>query len=447
MILHSPLRSCLNGLYPDDRERVQALLGKLSNRAHAWEIEYRVLWPDGSVHWLHSKGAVFPDSSGRPVRSTGVILDITERKRVEAALHRSEQEVSLVLDHTPDGIMRLDRQLRCTYVNAKTVSSFGIRAEALIGRTIRELGLPQFLIDLAEPAVRSTIETGQLITIEFSFPGPEGVTEWEEQLIPEFAPDDLVESILIIAREVTERKRLARSAEARRKEVQASAASLMTAQEDERQRVSRELHDTICQQLASLAMDIGGLAAHPPSHKDAPSLFRALQARVVQVSKEARSIAYELHPAVLDDLGLVFALLDLCWKFRERAPHIALEFTTGALPDSVPRDVTSCVYRIARESLQNVAKHSKAKQGSIALAWEQGAIVLKIADDGDGFDHQRVKGMGGLGLIGMEERARLVNGKLTIASQVGNGTRVTLQVPLEAPALGREEILGAERRR
>ena len=140
----------------------------------------------------------------------------------------------------------------------------------------------------------------------------------------------------------------------------------------------------------------------------------------------------------------MFALLDLCWKFaRASAAYRVRIYHRRSAGLSPARDVTSCVYRIARESLQNVAKHSKAKQGSIALAWEQGAIVLKIADDGDGFDHQRVKGMGGLGLIGMEERARLVNGKLTIASQVGNGTRVTLQVPLEAPALGREEILGS----
>ena len=80
--------------HPDDRERVQAHPWEALEHAHAWEIEYRVLWPDGSVHWLHSKGAVFPDSFGRPVRSTGVIFDITERKRVEAALRRAKVAVS-----------------------------------------------------------------------------------------------------------------------------------------------------------------------------------------------------------------------------------------------------------------------------------------------------------------------------------------------------------------
>ena len=155
----------------------------------------------------------------------------------------------MVLDHTPDGIMRLDRQLSVTFVNAKAASSIGVPAEALMGRTIRELGSSQF--ELAESAARSAIETGQPSTIEFSYPGPGGVTEWEAQWIPEFAPDGSVASILMIARELTERKRLETIAEANRKEIQALAASLMTAQEDERRRVSRELHDGMCQELGS----------------------------------------------------------------------------------------------------------------------------------------------------------------------------------------------------
>jgi PAS domain S-box-containing protein len=544
--------------HPDDRERVQASIRDALERTHAWDTEYRVLWPDGSVHWLHSKGAVLLDASGRPVRSTGVILDITEGKRAEAALHQRElqyrdlfehmnegiayckmlfengigsdfiylavnprfealtglrdvigkrasevlplfrdldpgafevygrvaqtgvpvrferflnvfqqwfamsayspergfvclifdviterkrieeelrereHEVSMVMDHTPDGIMRLDRQLRVTYVNARTVSSTGIPAEALIGRTMRELGLSQF--ELAESAALSAIETGQPSRIEFSYPGPGGITEWEAQLIPEFAPKGSVASILIIARELTERKRLERIAEANRKEIQALAARLMTAQEDERRRVSRELHDGMCQELGSLAIEIGNIAAHLPSREDVPSQLRALQDRLVKASLEARNIAYQLRPPGLDELGLPIVLRDLCNQFAERAPEMALEFTSGALPESVPLEVTSCVYRVAQESLYNTVKHSRAKHASVILTWRQGAIELTVADDGDGFDCQSVQGKGGLGLIGMEERARLVNGKLTITSQPGSGTRIALDVALPLAA-------------
>ncbi len=544
--------------HPDDRERVQASIKNALERTRAWDTEYRVLWPDGSVHWLHSKGAVFLDASGLPIRSIGVVHNITERKRAEAALHRSqvqyrelfehmneglayckmifengigsdliflvvnprfevltglkdvigkratevlprirdldpgdfevygkvaqtgtpvrfekfinvfqqwfavsayspeqgfvglvfdlitqrkriedalrkrEQAVSLVLDHTPDGIMRLDRQLRVAYVNAKAASTIGVTVEALIGRTPRELGLSQ--VELAESAARSAIETGQPSMIEFSYPGPGGVTEWEAQLIPEFAPDGSVGSVLIIARELTERNRLERIAEANRKEIQALAASLMTAQEDERRRVSRDLHDGMCQELGSLAVEIGRIAAHLPAREVVPSQLRALQARVVRASVEARNIAYQLRPPELD-LGLPIALQDLCNQFAERAPGIALEFAGSLLPESVPLEVTSCVYRVAQESLYNTVTHSGAQHASVILTWRQGAIELTIADDGDGFDLQSVQGKGGLGLVGMEERARLVNGKLTIISQPGSGTRIALEIPLPLSAL------------
>ena len=227
----------------------------------------------------------------------------------------------------------------------------------------------------------------------------------------------------MIARELTERKRLERIAEGNRKEIQALAASLMTAQEDERRGVSRELHDGMCQELGSLAIEIGKIAAHLPSREDVPIQLRALQARVVKASVEARHIAYQLRPPELD-LGLTIALRDLCNQFAERAPEMALEFTSGALPESVPLEVTSSIYRVAQESLYNTVTHSKARHASVILTWRQGALELTIADDGDGFDCQNVQGKGGLGLIGMEERARLVNGKLTITSQPGSGTRI-----------------------
>ena len=107
-----------------------------------------------------------------------------------------------------------------------------------------------------------------------------------------------------------------------------------------------------------------------------------------------------------------------------------MEFTGAALPASMPREVASCLYRVARECLQNIAKHADAKHVSVALTLQKGAVALTIADDGVGFDPEGVKGRGGLGLIGMEERARLVKGKLSIATRPGHGTRIALDVPL-----------------
>ena len=393
-------------------------------------MEFRTLGiDDGMQRWIGTWGKVFFDGQGRPTRVLGVTQDLTERKRMEESLRQHEQEISTVLDSSPDVIMRLDPQLRYSYVNAKTASIAGIPRDSFLGKTPAEVGLPPELVALWRNEGLRTFETGQPGNLEFSYPSPGGTTEWEERFIPEFAPDGSVASLLIIGRDVTEQKRLEKVAETTRGEIRALAASLLTAQEEERRRVSRELHDQTCQDLASLAIDMGELAAKPPPPTKAQSRIKALQARVVKASEMARHIAYQLHPSVLDDLGLVASLRSLCAEFSGRKGPKA-EFTYETLPGAVPREIASCLYRVAQESLANIAKHSKAKHTTMALTAGEGTVMLAIADDGIGFDPAVVSGRGGLGLVGMKERARLVNGKLTIAAQPGHGTRIALEVPL-----------------
>jgi two-component system NarL family sensor kinase len=232
--------------------------------------------------------------------------------------------------------------------------------------------------------------------------------------------------------DISQRKQLEQAARERSEQVSALAANLLTVQEDERRRVSRELHDRICQQLASLAIDIGGLAVGQRGPGNLRGQLRELQSRVVTASEETRHIAYELHSSVLDDLGLLASLRDLCRQFAGGDKQHAVEFTGTPLNVTVPREVAGCVYRVAQESLQNAARHASSEYVSVALTLDNGRLILTITDDGVGFNCDEVKGRGRLGLISMEERARLVKGKLTIASQPGHGTRITLEVPLPA---------------
>ena len=231
--------------------------------------------------------------------------------------------------------------------------------------------------------------------------------------------------------DITERRRLEWAERTHTREIQALAARLLTAQEEERRRVSRELHDHLCQQLASLAMDMGGLASGAALNTQAQSRLKSLQVRAIKASEETRHIAYELHPSVLDDLGVVASLRSLAKEFSNQ-DGIAVDFASQALPNSLPLEIASCLYRVAQESLQNIARHSGAKHSSITIAVENGAVILKVADDGSGFDLQAVRGRGGLGLVGMEERTRLVNGKLPVDSRPGRGTRIALSIPLPA---------------
>jgi signal transduction histidine kinase len=218
---------------------------------------------------------------------------------------------------------------------------------------------------------------------------------------------------------------------ASRDEIRALAASLMRAQEDERRRISRELHDHICHQLGSLARDIGRLAVGPlPPPKNVQAQLETIRARVVKTSQETHDIAYQMHTAVLDDLGVVAALKDLCNQFLGHHPDIALDFEDSGVPASIPGEVASCLYRVVEESLENVAKHSHAKHVSVRLGTKKLAILLTIQDDGAGFHPKSVKGRGGLGLISMGERAHAVKGRLKITSQLGHGTQISLEIPL-----------------
>jgi signal transduction histidine kinase len=230
--------------------------------------------------------------------------------------------------------------------------------------------------------------------------------------------------------DITQRRQLEQVARTHTQEVQALAASLLTAQEEERRRVSRELHDQICQQLASLAIDIGGLAASSTLPEAMNSRLKDFQSRIVKASEETRHIAYELHPSVLDDLGLVASLRALCKDFSERNRDVDLKLSGATLPHSLQREAASCIYRVAQEGLQNIVKHADAKHVSVALTYKKGVVALTIADDGVGFTQPAVASRGGLGLIGMEERARLVNGKLSITARPGHGTRIALSIPL-----------------
>ena len=367
----------------------------------------------------------------------GMGQDITERKRAEEALRENEQRLVSIYNTVADVVYHLavepSGRFRFLSVNPAFLRTTGLSLEAVVGKTVNEV-IPEPSLTMVLGKYRQAIEENAIVHWEETSDYLPGRLTGEVSVAPVFDDNGTCTSLVGSVHDITERKRAEKDLATSRDEIRAHAVRLVTAQEDERRRLSIEVHDQICQDLGSIAIELGGCAAKPPRREDVAARLRALQARVVKAATEAGHIAYQLHPSVLDDLGLPSALRDLCNRFAERARTIALEFTSGALPPSVPREVAACLYRIAQESLQNTARHSSAKRGSVALTWQDRTIVLMITDDGVGFDPQLARENGGLGIIGMEERARSVNGKLTITSQPGSGTRIALEVPLPLPA-------------
>ncbi|MBA3548728.1 MAG: PAS domain S-box protein [Nannocystis sp.] len=215
-----------------------------------------------------------------------------------------------------------------------------------------------------------------------------------------------------------------------KEELRALAGSLLGAQEDERRRIARELHDDLSQRLAVLAIRLAALHdALPNNSSSAQNEALRLEKYVAGLAGEVRRLSHRLHPSILDDLGLAVALRRLVEDFQvSRDQPVGL--TERDLPDDIAGDTAATLYRIAQEALRNISKHASTGPVRIELGDEGGELRLTIADSGPGFDHAAVRGRGGLGIISMQERARLVGGSLSLRSRPGEGTIIDVRVPL-----------------
>jgi two-component system sensor kinase FixL len=203
---------------------------------------------------------------------------------------------------------------------------------------------------------------------------------------------------------------------------------LIYAQEVERTRIARDLHDDLSQSLALLSIELEVFGQSQPAELEKIQEFSA---QVKRLSSEVHRLSHDLHPAKLEQLGLVAAVRGFCKEFAA-AHEMAIEFADRSVPRAVPGDTALCLYRIAQEGLHNVVKHSGGTAARVELTMEGSELRLVIADDGVGFDPETMRANGSLGLISMGERARFVHGLLSLESHVGRGTRVEVRVPIAA---------------
>src|SRR5262245_54210170 len=230
--------------------------------------------------------------------------------------------------------------------------------------------------------------------------------------------------------DLTERKRAERNLRSSRRELQRLTRRLLEAQEAERRRIARELHDDLNQSLALLSVEIELLARKPPeSADDFLTQMQELNARVKDLSSTVHDLSHQLHPSKLEHLGLVAAVQGLCHELRQ-SHELEVKFTHYDLPDAFPEDAALCLYRIVQEALRNVIRHGETRHASVELRATRGAILMRIADDGVGFDPAAVMENGGLGLVSMRERLNLIGGRIAIDSRPSHGTRINIRVPL-----------------
>jgi PAS domain S-box-containing protein len=424
-------RSWIDAIHPDDRARVLALLEE--DYAREFEVEYRVVRPDGSVRWVWDRGFPIKDASGRPYRVAGIAEDITDRKRIDEQLRTSERLLSEAQRVAHIGSWIWDVPSRAVTWSDELYRLFGVQPGDIDPSTEAMGFVDPGDHDVIATAIRHTFETKEPYNFFYRIQrrdGEERILHSRGYLVSDPHGDPV--SIFGTTQDVTE----SRQAEAT---LQTLATRVMHAQDDERRRVARMLHETTAQDLAGLKMLLGQLTRTAGGLSAAD---RALLAESVQLADrsigEVRTLAYLLHPPFLDEAGLLSAVRWYAQGFADRSGiHVALD-----LPDALerlPQDVETTLFRVVQEALINIHRHAESPTAHIRLRVAADRLALEIEDHGRGMAPasvaQLMAGAGalGVGLAGMRERLKQIRGVLEIESSL-RGTIVRASVPVPAPA-------------
>ena len=289
---------------------------------------------------------------------------------------------------------------------------------AFLGRKVSDV-LPPPVGEAMARALDEAYESDEPVVVEYELTVDE--RQYFEARIVRVSTDRL----LSIVRDITEMKRAA----ALNRDL---ARRLISSQELERQRIARDLHDDFSQRLAAMNIEIDSMTATADSEPWRARL-RLLSAQTAEIARDIHHLAYELHPWKLQIIGLVGALRSLCADVSKQG-QLEVNCSPGVIPTTVDATVSLCLYRIVQEALHNVARHSRAGRAHVDVTCHQGQIEVQISDSGVGFDPTHVEHANGLGLVSMRERAAAVNGQLTVDAIPGQGTRITVRIPLASEA-------------
>ncbi|MBI2820286.1 MAG: PAS domain S-box protein [Acidobacteria bacterium] len=349
--------------------------------------------------------------------------------------------MTAVLDTVGALVVVLDPQGRILHFNRACEQTTGYTFDEVRGRHFWDLFLiPEEMssVKAVFEALRSADFPNQHENHWLTKDGGRRLIAWTNTVLQD--DDGSIAQIIATGIDITERRRATnalRESEAAlrcsHEELQALTGRLISAKEEENSRLARELHDTISQQLAVLGMEVSAVqqliaSCCPPATEQ----LRSMGEEVGRLAQDVHRLSRQLHPSILDHLGLTATLRAECAAFSKQH-GIAAELVADNVPDSLPGEIALSLYRIAQESLWNIAKHAQAHEVRIAASQADGELLLAVEDDGKGFDPDLVKGQGGLGLVSMEERIRLVNGTFSIRSRPGKGTRVEVRVPVPHP--------------
>jgi PAS domain S-box-containing protein len=355
---------------------------------------------------------------------------ITRRKQIEESLRESEDRLRLLLDSTAEAIYGIDAEHRCTFCNPACLRVLGYkRIDEVLGKNMHDLIHHRRADGTSFPAeecpIHRVAQTGEGVHGEdevfwrangTSFPA-------EYWSYPQRRGHEVVGAVVAFI-DISERK-LTEAALAN------VSRKLIEAQEQERTRIGRELHDDIGQRLALMAIELQQLHENSLILPDVRSRMGELHKQISGIAADIQSLSHELHSAKLQYLGIAAAVRGFCREFGQQQ-KVEIDCKTHDLPSPLSPDISLCFFRVLQEALHNSVKHSGVRHFEVRLWGTSDEIHLTVKDSGAGFDREAAKTSGGLGLISMEERLKLVRGTLSIDSQPKRGTTLHARVPLSS---------------
>jgi PAS domain S-box-containing protein len=416
-------KHCQDFSPPEDAEKDWALFQQLlAGSIDNYQLEKRYFRGDGSLMWGRLNVSLLGGSSSPKVLA--MVEDITEQKKAQdalveqAALLRSREELlRIFVKNAPAGVAMFDREMRYLQVSDRWCADYSMDSAQVIGRSQYEI-LPDMPPGWREMHRRGL--EGATLRAEEDRWDRESGTKWIRwEIRPWWNLDKIPGGILIFAEDITQRKQMQEA-------LSDLARKLIEAQEKERARIARELHDDVGQRLAIASIELDQLRAKP-SEIDARG--QELSKLIKEISIDIQALAHDLHPSRFEYLGAVAGMKGWCMEFAKRH-GLALDFTADVHSALLP-EIGITLFRVLQEALQNAAKHSGAKRVQVQLREDSGALYMLIRDSGRGFDVETESRGRGLGLASMRERIRLVNGTIAIDSKLGGGTAIQVRVPFE----------------
>jgi PAS domain S-box-containing protein len=413
-------KHCLEFSPPEDAEKDWALFQQLrAGSIDHYQIEKRYFRKNGPLLW----GRLSISLLNRPSPVVvAMVEDITDKKKAQNDLHESEERLRLAVQAGRMFAYSWDAATDVIERSGGSGEILGIEEkEAATGKAIWAMVHPKDKERLKATLKKLTIENPTL-QITYRIVRPDGAIAWlERNSRAYFDERGSLKRIVGMVVNVTERK-----------QAEDMTRKLIEVQEQERARVGRELHDDINQRLSLLAVEVQAAKKNFSDSKETRRLLTKVRKRISEVSSAVQSISHKLHSSQLEYLGLAATMRSFCRDFASRRT-VEIDFKSDDVPKTVPYELSLCLFRVLQEALQNAAKHSEVRRFAVELGYATNQLHLIVSDRGIGFEVETTMNKGGgLGLISMRERVRLVNGTISIESKPMRGTTIRIWVPLSA---------------